>query len=168
MKIGFHVFFSLLAVRPHWRGPLGSFSLSVQHPLRYLKCEGEGKAFVFSSTDWCEIEDHFFFSVLGIEIRALHLLGKYVSHTPALLFVLLLCWYNIQLYNFHYLLEVGQRQECWKKRDALFLTIFLKIWQHRRCRWLTPVIVATWEAEIRSTMVPGQPRKRFTRPHLNP
>jgi hypothetical protein len=110
----------------------------------------------------------FFFSVLGIEIRALHLLGKYVSHTPALLFVLLLCWYNIQLYNFHYLLEVGQRQECWKKRDALFLTIFLKIWQHRRCRWLTPVIVATWEAEIRSTMVPGQPRKRFTRPHLNP
>jgi hypothetical protein len=26
-----------------------------------------------------------------------------------------------------------------------------------RCWWLTPVILGTWEAEIRRIMVPGQP-----------
>jgi hypothetical protein len=26
------------------------------------------------------------------------------------------------------------------------------------CQWLTPLILATWEAEIRRTIVQGQPR----------
>jgi hypothetical protein len=28
------------------------------------------------------------------------------------------------------------------------------------CWWLTPVILATWEAEIRRMLVPGQPRQK--------
>jgi hypothetical protein len=39
------------------------------------------------------------------------------------------------------------------------------------CWWLTSVILATWEAKIRRTVVPGQPghthKKKFARSHLN-
>jgi hypothetical protein len=37
------------------------------------------------------------------------------------------------------------------------------------CHWLTPVTLATWEAEIRRITVPGHPgqKKKFTRLHLN-
>jgi hypothetical protein len=34
--------------------------------------------------------------------------------------------------------------------------------------WLMPVILVTWETEIRRIKVPGNPRQRkFMRPHLN-
>jgi hypothetical protein len=29
------------------------------------------------------------------------------------------------------------------------------------CQWFTPIILATWEAEIGRTEVPGQPRQIF-------
>jgi hypothetical protein len=34
-------------------------------------------------------------------------------------------------------------------------------------QWLTPVIMATWEAEIRRITVPGQFKQNCTRPYLN-
>jgi hypothetical protein len=46
----------------------------------------------------------------------------------------------------------------------------MKRWSQRRklsarCWWLTPLIPATQEAEIRNIVVPSQP-KEFMRPHL--
>jgi hypothetical protein len=35
------------------------------------------------------------------------------------------------------------------------------------CQWLTPVILATWQAEIRRIVVPGQPRQTFVRHNLS-
>jgi hypothetical protein len=47
---------------------------------------------------------------------------------------------------------------------------FLRVDFEVGCWWLTLVIPATWEAEIRRIMVqsqPGQKKKKSTRPHLN-
>jgi hypothetical protein len=35
------------------------------------------------------------------------------------------------------------------------------------CLWLTPVIPAAWEAEVRKINVLGHPEQKPTRPHLN-
>jgi hypothetical protein len=34
------------------------------------------------------------------------------------------------------------------------------------CLWLTPVILATWKAEIRRIKVPDKLDKKFSRPYL--
>jgi hypothetical protein len=35
------------------------------------------------------------------------------------------------------------------------------------CQWLTPILLAAWEAEIRRIMVLGQPGQEFMRTHLS-
>jgi hypothetical protein len=40
--------------------------------------------------------------------------------------------------------------------------------ENKLVQWLTPVILASWEAEIERIVVAGQPRqKNFVRPHLS-
>jgi hypothetical protein len=33
--------------------------------------------------------------------------------------------------------------------------------------WLTPIILATWETDIRMIVFPGEPTEKFTTSHLN-
>jgi hypothetical protein len=55
-----------------------------------------------------------------------------------------------------------QKKEFQSSPDTIFKNQFSKInskWILARCRWLTPVILATQEAEIRRFAVPSQPRQ---------
>jgi hypothetical protein len=51
--------------------------------------------------------------------------------------------------------------------NLITTTVVLKINGLAGCQWLTPVILATWEAEIGKTTVEVSPGKYFLRPpHL--
>jgi hypothetical protein len=44
----------------------------------------------------------------------------------------------------------------------------LKCKRCTRCRWLTPVILATWEAQIEGMIVPGQSRQKKKKVYETP
>jgi hypothetical protein len=61
-----------------------------------------------------------------------------------------------------------------KEREKRHKFIKLKMEKGAESQWLTPVILATWEAKIRRIMILSHPQqknkrdpKKFVRPHLN-
>jgi hypothetical protein len=62
----------------------------------------------------------------------------------------------------------GYKGILWNTKCSTYVSYkrFLKKDQSG-CWWLMPVILATWKVEIGRVEVWGQPRKKFTKPHLN-